>query len=224
MPDRRNQRSPVVTFLILVLGCTLSGAQEPELRFDVASVKKNVDGTGFLTGGMCVGSSSTAVPTTLLGLTSPTSRGPSSISPGSCRFAKTTLKEIIAAAYGIPRRDLDRLIVGGPRWIGSDLFDIDAKADGPRTEVELRHMMQALLAERFALRVHWEARPLAGYALVQVSGGSKLNPPDVVLPSRVQTTGGGSLTATATPMARLAAILTARLGQPVIDKTGLDGS
>jgi len=61
---------------------------------------------------------------------------------------------------------------GGPKWIDSDRFDVDAKAlgdfppgpDGP--SAPRRVMLQALLADRFRLEVHHEIRQGSVYALL----------------------------------------------------------
>lgn len=76
-------------------------------------------------------------------------------------------------------------IIGGPVWIGSSKFDINAKEDPqlaakidklPREEqlATQRQMVQALLAERFELKVHHETRDLRVLALTVAKGGPKL--------------------------------------------------
>jgi bla regulator protein blaR1 len=92
--------------------------------------------------------------------------------PGG-RFTAThvTLRELIRYAYQLH----DFQIGGGPGWLGSDRFDVVAKADdgganpfesdkggGPsRGQV----MLRALLADRFKLEAHTESRELPIYAL-----------------------------------------------------------
>jgi uncharacterized protein (TIGR03435 family) len=191
------------------------------LTFEVASVKQNRDDSGSLRGGSCIGTNSTAVITTLSSVPADPTRSP--MAPGSCRFGRTTLKEIVAAAYAVPRRDFERLIVGGPAWFDRDRFDIEAKAEKPLPQAELERMLQALLADRFGLRLHRETRQVDGYSLVAARGGAKLKPVESAAPGRIRTT-RGSLTAVATTMARLAQVLSTPLGQPVVDDTGLSGS
>src|SRR5689334_21644665 len=55
-------------------------------------------------------------------------------------------------------------------------YDIEAKAEGdrPRTRDEFRPMLQALLADRFKLRVHREMKEIPVYALVVGKDGPKL--------------------------------------------------
>jgi hypothetical protein len=50
-------------------------------------------------------------------------------------------------------------IKGGPGWVESEKFTIEAKAEGPQTEAMMRGpMMQALLEDSFRLQLHRERR------------------------------------------------------------------
>jgi bla regulator protein blaR1 len=75
-----------------------------------------------------------------------------------------TLRMLVMLAYQV--RELE--IVGGPGWMASDRFDIAGTIESPdKTDDDaLQRMLQALLAERFKLRVHQERRELPMYALV----------------------------------------------------------
>jgi uncharacterized protein (TIGR03435 family) len=95
----------------------------------------------------------------------------------SDRFVATnqTLWALIAVAYGAPgflQQPLaDYQISGGPKWINSDRFDVEAKAAGDvvRGSVGTRRkqlMLQTLLAQRFKLAVHHEMKDMPVYALV----------------------------------------------------------
>jgi uncharacterized protein (TIGR03435 family) len=66
-----------------------------------------------------------------------------------------------------------------PKWFESDRFAIEAKAAGPVTKDQMRLMMQALLADRFGLAVHFETQETAVMALTLVKPGKtgpKLRP------------------------------------------------
>ena len=217
--------------------CALSSAslaaQEPaaQLRFDVASVKQHQERVdpfaGGRRGGLCAGTDSVIVATGGLtigpnGVVPTTTKDAAPHSPGTCTFARTTLDEIIAEAFAVPRADVDRLIVGGPSWVREDHFDIDARADKPRARDELGRMLQALLADRFGLRVHRETREFDGFALETVESRHKLQTADDSAATGTRMT-AGTVTATALPMARLATLLDRRLSKPVVDKTGLTG-
>lgn len=161
----------VLVTSVFVLCCAdFAIAQSAAPQFDVASVNPNPKSVGSLRGGMCVSKTSSTV---AIGVDGPVESGLPE-APGTCRFGRTTLQEIIAAAYDIPRRDFKRLIVDGPKWIETDLFDIWAKASADRSQVELDQMLQSLLADRFGLRLHRETRQLNGYALIRGSGRLRL--------------------------------------------------
>jgi uncharacterized protein (TIGR03435 family) len=66
--------------------------------------------------------------------------------------------------------------VGGPSWIDSELFDIDARATGEPSYDQIRLMVRRLLAERFNLKVHQETRPVDVYALVRLRPDGRLGP------------------------------------------------
>ncbi len=62
-----------------------------------------------------------------------------------------------------------------PAWISSDLYTVDAKADGaPGQSVMLGPMMQSLLEDRFHLKLHLENRSGAAYELTVAKGGPRL--------------------------------------------------
>lgn len=79
------------------------------------------------------------------------------------------LRSLIQFAYRVQPFEL----VGGPDWIDSARFDINARApfDPKPAPVgapagEMEQMVQTLLAERFRLQVHRETREMPIYALV----------------------------------------------------------
>jgi len=75
------------------------------------------------------------------------------------------LRGLIQMAYGV--RDFQ--IAGGPAWMDSDHYDIDAKARGNPTPVEwlrtMGPMLQGLLREKFGLRIHRAMQELPVYEL-----------------------------------------------------------
>jgi uncharacterized protein (TIGR03435 family) len=58
-----------------------------------------------------------------------------------------------------------------PEWVKADRFDIEATAPLHTTKDQYRLMMQALLAERFGLKLHFEQRELPVLAMVLVKPG-----------------------------------------------------
>jgi uncharacterized protein (TIGR03435 family) len=62
-----------------------------------------------------------------------------------------------------------------PAWISSDLYTIDAKAEGaPGQPAMLGPMMQSLLEDRFHLKLHIENRNGPAYELTVAKGGARL--------------------------------------------------
>jgi uncharacterized protein (TIGR03435 family) len=68
-------------------------------------------------------------------------------------------------------------IVGGPSWMESDRYDIQAKTDcsgGSFSRERVRLMVQSLLEDRFQLKAHMETRELPIYNLVTTKDGPKI--------------------------------------------------
>jgi uncharacterized protein (TIGR03435 family) len=89
---------------------------------------------------------------------------------------KMPLRNLLRLAYGNATifRPQDQ-ILGGPGWIDSDRFDIDAKAaaefevDPDGVTREHLVMLRTLLEDSFKLKAHVESRDLPIYALVRLS-------------------------------------------------------
>jgi uncharacterized protein (TIGR03435 family) len=84
-----------------------------------------------------------------------------------------TLFMLIRSAYA-PSFQLQGQIVGGPSWLQTDRFDVNAKAEGTPTLDQVRLMLQRLLAERFKLVVHRETRELPVLSLVLARSDGRL--------------------------------------------------
>src|SRR5437016_11183131 len=96
------------------------------------------------------------------------------IATGSDRLSgkNVTLKELIAEAYHVELYQVS----GGPDWLDSAEFDIEAKADVPAGNPQLRLMLAALLKERFHLALHRDTKELRVYALGMDKNGPKIHP------------------------------------------------
>src|SRR5947208_14889181 len=84
--------------------------------------------------------------------------------PGGRFQAKGTLKVMMTEGYAV--RDFQ--ITGGPSWIGTESWDIVAKAEGFSDRIpldQLRPMFRALIEDRFQLKVHRESKEMAVYNL-----------------------------------------------------------
>jgi uncharacterized protein (TIGR03435 family) len=183
-------------FLLTAAGglCQMKTDTAPRLEFDVASVKPSKPGADG--GGI-------------------------KPLPGGQTYMATNVpvKLMIKLMFHLN----DREISGGPGWLDTDLYDVEAKADRPRNIDELHVMFQNLLVDRFKLQYHKETRILPAYELAVDKSGAKLtenkSPEQFDIP--IRGTGFGKLEATHCSMSYLSWILSQRLDRPVIDQTGL---
>src|SRR5262249_232720 len=135
----------------------------PELSFEAASIKP-MDASQFsLPVAECRGVDKPESQAVATGL--PFGQAP--IPRGRCIFNWMTLKDLIGVAYGVEATKRDQNILGGPSWILSERYHVEAVAPNPATvtSAQLLLMLQPLLADRFSLRLHKEMRGLLGYAL-----------------------------------------------------------
>jgi uncharacterized protein (TIGR03435 family) len=147
------------------------------------------------------------------------------------------LMKLIRAAYGIPMGAEDSRIKGGPNWLRSERYDVDAKIDGSVVDglktlsqdqrtLEQQEMLQALLADRCKLAIHREIKDVAIFTLVIAKNGPKVRD---AKPGETASLGFGgqgetrSITGQARSIANLVRALSVSLGCPVLDKTGLAG-
>src|SRR5439155_4842339 len=74
-------------------------------------------------------------------------------------------------------RPLETTIEGGPDWIRSERWDVDATAEGtPGSAMMQGPMLQTLLEERFKVKLHRETREVPVYIVTVAKGGPKLTP------------------------------------------------
>lgn len=136
-----------------------------------------------------------------------------------------TAKALILSAYQIDNLQLS----GGPAWLSSEDFDIDAQSDQDVVPLDRRWLMvRSLLEDRFQLRIHRESRRTSYYVLVAAKNGPKMKlSADPTSregsPQGAITFGAGSATGNAIALPVLARYLSAVLRRTVIDKTGLEG-
>lgn len=138
---------------------------------------------------------------------------------GRLTASNATLKMLIAFAYQV----MPEQTVGGPAWMESDGFDIQAKSADPNVSpAQFRQMIQELLADRFQLQAHRENREGSIYALVQVKSGAKLaESRDERAEVSMRIEGPGRMAGVKATMSMLAATLSRPLRRKVIDETGL---
>jgi uncharacterized protein (TIGR03435 family) len=130
-------------------------------------------------------------------------------------------------AYGVQAAQIS----GGPSWIRSEGFDIEAKTDNPQVatkkqmEEQVGPLFRHLLEDRFQLKVHRETRQSPVYSLVAGKNGARLKTSTAESATMNNSMHDGRmvLQAEGVQMAGLVALLAKQLGRPVADKTGLAG-
>jgi uncharacterized protein (TIGR03435 family) len=197
-------------------------ANSGALEYDVASIKRFTPGGPLILNGF----------------------HPFVETPDGLVVRMATVKMLILRAYGVDAYQIS----GGPDWLNSERYDIDAKFDGatadelqklsPNDRVLARQqMLQAILAERFNFTIHRENKELQTYSLIVVKSGPKLQevklddadpskPKVGPAPGTAQMTvgaAGAQMRSFASNLTSLAGMLTNYLHRPVIDKTGLTG-
>ena len=209
------------TYLILAaFGTSLQAQSTP--KFDVVSIKRCTAGTERR------GDSS-----------------PGRLSIGCGVLAGTDNTGLIQVAYNRYARGYFTSarvipIEGAPEWIHSESFNIEAKGEGhPNFTMMEGPMMQAILEERFKLKIHRETRQGPVYELTLGKGSAKLKPfqPGNCTPSQIgrpspplasgerycrgMVNPSGAVDIEGGTLGALVALLGMALDRPIIDKTGI---
>lgn len=151
-----------------------------------------------------------------------------SLQDGSFMARRVTLQRLIEMAYHVQ----DSQISGSLDLLNKPTFDVDVRLDpsyvaamrqqtSNRKNFDDQAVLKSLLASQFKLAAHFEARTLPAYDLVVDENGAKLQPSGSE--PRMMRFGRGELASSGSPLELLAEQLSARLGRPVVDKTGLKG-
>jgi uncharacterized protein (TIGR03435 family) len=187
--------------IALSLFACLMAAQSPDTRpeFEVASIKPNRSGI----------------------LISPVS--PVSFTPGG-RFTATnvTLVDLIVRVYPTRRIQMQ----GGPGWIDSERFDVQAKAPDGRHDMQYQDyvpMVQMLLEKRFGLTMHRETKTMPVMVLVLGKESHRLRASPEGDALGVEQGEHGALTFRHVSVVGLVNTLSNILHTPVVDRTGLKG-
>jgi uncharacterized protein (TIGR03435 family) len=160
---------------------------------------------------------------------------------GRLTTLNSPLAFLIQRAYGVQAYQ----IAGGPPWIKTDGYNIEAKPAANTDPKQMWLMLQALLAERFKLQLHRETRELPVYGLTATKGGPRLpepaggpctevftGPPPKPGEPRpappcgpgIQASGTGvSMRGLNLSVAKFAEFLGTLIGREVVDKTGFTG-
>ena len=141
--------------------------------------------------------------------------------PGRMNLNGVTVKMLIQQAWAIS----GYRIYGGPSWLDSTRYNIEAKAPdgaGNLTLDQMRPMLQTLLTDRFHLAVRREEKDLPMYRLVVSKNGSKLRE-SVVSGEPQSRMSTGRITDEKADLNTLASQLGQQLGRFVSNQTGLKG-
>jgi uncharacterized protein (TIGR03435 family) len=189
------QRRTVIALLLVGTSVAILAQDNQRVEFDVVSIKPTVSNRN---GGP----------------------GPFVNTSAGRLFARGSVQFFLQYAYGLQ----SFRIIGGPDWITSERFDIDAKqATGHDDFAQFPQMLRPVLAERFKLTIHREPRQMPAYALRLARSGPKMiaaRPDD-----EPGTRGGnGQLVAKRMTMPALASILARMTSRPVQDRTALTGA
>jgi uncharacterized protein (TIGR03435 family) len=151
----RSQLLLVVAIGVLPTFAQRSGTANPNLKFEVASVRPNDSGNNRGTFGVQ--------------------------RSGRVFMTNMPLRQIIAFAYGIDNHLIRFNLIGGPDKLLDSKFDIQgvpassSQIDQPPRREESLLMLRALLVERFGLRIRKETRQVPSYVLT-VAKAAKLGP------------------------------------------------
>src|ERR1700733_8916210 len=142
----RTRQSLTVTALAAVLYLGAGLAETDSLTFEVASVKPS------------------------LGCPPACGLIRSTVGSQGYHAEGATVRSLMTVAYSVT----DKQISGGPSWMNTDRFDIEAKAARQGSTDELHVMLPHLLEERFNPKLRREMREEPVWALVVAKGGVKM--------------------------------------------------
>lgn len=160
------------------------------------------------------------------------------LSPGRLVDQCANLQALVSFAFNLPpffqAHGLPDWASGGACGPGNhaNTYEVEATMPPNTTTDQARQMMQTLLAERFKLATHWEAKDMSVYALVVGKDGFKLKPADPNASPTYATAMGPCpqddphchiLPLSPGPISVFASFLGRFLGRPVIDQSGVTG-
>jgi len=191
-----------ILFLVAMAIPALAFGQQDRLTFEVASIKPaKPGGRGGFTG------------------IKPKPAGQGYDAVGA------PVRLMISLMYRMPIQH----ITGGPGWLDSELWDVEAKADKSYSVDDLHTMFQNLLADEFKLKFHKETKEGPVYVLSVDKSGPKMKVNDSPQNYQIPIAGGrgGIINGTRVPMEYMCYWLGQVLrndDRPVIDRTGLKGT
>jgi uncharacterized protein (TIGR03435 family) len=156
------------------------------------------------------------------------SAGLMEILPNGFRNIAFPLKSLVYSAYDIINGNQ---VAGLPSWAESDPYDVEVKVDADTADAwkklgdkgrwkQEQPMLQALLADRCKLKVHFETKELPVFNLVIAKSGLKMKEAKPDEPVSELAT-GGRLTVHAMAIDSLVYSFSGTDGRLIVNKTGL---
>jgi uncharacterized protein (TIGR03435 family) len=137
---------------------------------------------------------------------------------GRIHAQNVTLRRCIMGAWSVGPNQ----IVGGPDWLNSDRFEIEARADQPvDDDATLSVLLRGILADRFKLALHHETRPIEAYVLEVAKNGPKMQSSSGG--ESVDLSHNGGIDSKNVTMQHFAEVLSRQMDLPVVNRTGLAG-
>jgi uncharacterized protein (TIGR03435 family) len=119
-----------VRFLLLTLPCGVVAQTDVRAKFEVASIKPSAPDEIYAWYEFPPG--------------------------GRFNIVNKTLKDMIGFAWNIQPFQIS----GGPSWVDSLHYDLNAKSETALTSIQIPPMLQVLLTERFQLAIRWGTEEL----------------------------------------------------------------
>jgi uncharacterized protein (TIGR03435 family) len=141
-----------------------------------------------------------------------------SVDDGRLAYTNVTLADVLEQAYKVQRNQ-----ISGPDWLDTDRFDITAKIPAGQRE-QIPQMLQALLADRFAMKLHRGTKELPIYLLTVGKNGPKFKSTETASGTTHNSTRLRSHVDIKGNMALFAEFLSTEVHRPVLDRTGLSGN
>jgi len=177
-------------------------AQTITFAYDAVTIKPDPDGHGFF-----------------------------KLSPDSFSMGGMPAWVLIRSAYGVL---MEGQVVGLPDWAKTEPIAVEAKMDADTTRAlrklppmeqwkQMQLMLQAMLADRFALKAHRETNDLPIYELTVAKSGSKMKQTSPDSSGGSANYASGKVTAHEISIESVAANLSFAVGRMIVNKTGLEG-
>jgi uncharacterized protein (TIGR03435 family) len=148
--------------------------------------------------------------------------------PGGRRYVGTALplRSYLYVAWQVRTEQIS----GGPGWLDSEPYDLNAEAEQPSSIEQLHIMLQNALTERFNLQFHHEFKEMAAYVLTVDDDGPKnlkLHPAapgqDFLITQITERVVHAKWTAHCASLVFFTWRLSPWLERPILNQTGLKG-